>query len=268
MLETELEPIAGIPQLLAMLQAEGRPLAVASNSRLNGVRRSLRITGLTQFFGDRIATADQVAQPKPAPDVYLMAAGLLEAEPASCLAIEDSPTGVRAARAAGMTVIAFTDPAHAFGRQRLADAGTQSSRICAPSLDCWSWHERAYRRRGRLCVRTARRSGYGTRAPAQGSGCSRRQGHGAAGTRGHEHHFRRPRDAVDTGLAALRALPGCAGFTPRESLCATMPFGLLKVKVKREIVTLGVESVDPVNRVGTYVPPATGTPCSTSRAWS
>ncbi|TXG82595.1 MAG: rhodanese-related sulfurtransferase [Sphingomonadales bacterium] len=67
--------------------------------------------------------------------------------------------------------------------------------------------------------------------------------------------FAGPRDAVDTGLAALRALPGCAGFTPRESLCATMPFGLLKVKVKREIVTLGVESVDPVNRVGTYVPP-------------
>lgn len=126
LLETELEPIAGIPQLLAMLQAEGRPLAVASNSRLNGVRRSLRITGLTQFFGDRIATADQVAQPKPAPDVYLMAAGLLEAEPASCLAIEDSPTGVRAARAAGMTVIAFTDPAHAFGRQRLVDAGAHA----------------------------------------------------------------------------------------------------------------------------------------------
>lgn len=126
LLEAELEPIAGIPQLLAVLQAEGHPMAVASNSRLNGVHRSLRITNLSAYFGDRIATADQVANPKPAPDVYLMAARLLGTDPATCLAVEDSPTGVRAARAAGMTVIAFTDPAHAFGAQRLAEAGAHA----------------------------------------------------------------------------------------------------------------------------------------------
>lgn len=68
--------------------------------------------------------------------------------------------------------------------------------------------------------------------------------------------FAGPRDGVDAGIAALRALPGCGGFTPRESVCAAMPFARLKVKLKREIVTLGIPGVDPVNRVGAYVPPA------------
>lgn len=126
LLETELEPIVGIPDLLATLLAAGHAMAVASNSRLSGVQRSLRITGLADYFGNYIATADQVPNPKPAPDVYLMAAQMLGAAPAACLAIEDSPTGVRAARAAGMTVIAFTDPAHAFGAQRLAEAGAHA----------------------------------------------------------------------------------------------------------------------------------------------
>ena len=67
--------------------------------------------------------------------------------------------------------------------------------------------------------------------------------------------FAGTRSGVDAGIAALRALPGCGGFAPREAVCAEMPFGQLKVKVKREIVTLGVEGLDPVNRVGTYVAP-------------
>jgi beta-phosphoglucomutase-like phosphatase (HAD superfamily) len=60
--------------------------------------------GLAASF-DLILGGDQVTNPKPAPDLYLRAAELLDAEPATCIALEDSPTGVASARAAGMFVI-------------------------------------------------------------------------------------------------------------------------------------------------------------------
>ncbi len=63
-------------------------------------------------------------------------------------------------------------------------------------------------------------------------------------------------DAMAQALAALTALPGCAGLAPRFSTAAGMPFARLKVRLKREIVTLGVDGVDPAARVGTYVAPA------------
>jgi beta-phosphoglucomutase-like phosphatase (HAD superfamily) len=66
-----------------------------------------------EFFGDRVFCADSVAQPKPAPDVYLAAARGLNLTPHACLVVEDSVTGVRAASAAGMTVIGFIGGGHA-----------------------------------------------------------------------------------------------------------------------------------------------------------
>ncbi|MBI1217169.1 MAG: rhodanese-related sulfurtransferase [Rhodobacteraceae bacterium] len=64
-----------------------------------------------------------------------------------------------------------------------------------------------------------------------------------------------PRAGIDTVLAHLRALPGCADLTPRESRAAEMPFGRLKVRVKPEIVTLGQSGVDPMAGTGRYVVP-------------
>lgn len=64
------------------------------------------------------------------------------------------------------------------------------------------------------------------------------------------------RDGIDAALAAIRALPGCAGLDWKESLAETMPFGRMKVKLKREIVTMGQPEVDPLARVGNYVAPA------------
>jgi UPF0176 protein len=61
--------------------------------------------------------------------------------------------------------------------------------------------------------------------------------------------------AIDAILAHLRALPGCAGLTAKFSSAATMPFHRTKVRVKREIVTMG-EPVDPLTDAGAYVPPA------------
>ncbi len=64
-----------------------------------------------------------------------------------------------------------------------------------------------------------------------------------------------PRAGIDAVLAHLRALPGCAGLEHKESLAQTQPFARLKVRLKREIVTMGQPDVDPVARVGKYVDP-------------
>ncbi|GAA3704690.1 rhodanese-related sulfurtransferase [Sphingomonas cynarae] len=61
---------------------------------------------------------------------------------------------------------------------------------------------------------------------------------------------------IDTMLAAIRALPGCADLAPKFAETATIPFHRLKVRVKREIVTMGVPDIDPLGDVGTYVAPA------------
>ncbi|WP_299047501.1 rhodanese-related sulfurtransferase [uncultured Tateyamaria sp.] len=65
-----------------------------------------------------------------------------------------------------------------------------------------------------------------------------------------------PRAGVDAVLAHIRALPGCADLDWKESTSATPPFGKMKVRLKREIVTMGQPDVDPAARVGHYVEPA------------
>jgi UPF0176 protein len=61
------------------------------------------------------------------------------------------------------------------------------------------------------------------------------------------------RKGIDAALAAIRALPGCEGLEWKESFADSMPFGRMKVKLKREIVTMGQPDVDPLARVGNYV---------------
>src|SRR3954467_2126296 len=81
------------------------PLGLVSNSPLRFVRRSIELAGFEHFF-DVVLSAHEVAAPKPAPDPYLEACRRLGVEPGpSVVALEDSPTGVAAARAAGLTVI-------------------------------------------------------------------------------------------------------------------------------------------------------------------
>ncbi len=64
------------------------------------------------------------------------------------------------------------------------------------------------------------------------------------------------REGIDAALAAIRALPECDGLEWKESFAGSMPFGRMKVKLKREIVTMGQPDVDPLARVGNYVAPA------------
>jgi len=104
-LEHGVEAMVGARELLERLRKRGTPLGLVSNSPLRFVERSIEIVGLGHHF-DVILSAHEVAAPKPAPDPYLEACRRLGVEPGpSVVALEDSPTGVAAARAAGLTVI-------------------------------------------------------------------------------------------------------------------------------------------------------------------
>ncbi len=100
-----LRPMPGVVALLDALAADGIPCAVASNSVRVWVDEVLQITSMTGKFA-AIATADEVENPKPAPDVYLLAAQKLGVDPTACVAFEDSPRGLAAAHAAGMVTVA------------------------------------------------------------------------------------------------------------------------------------------------------------------
>jgi HAD superfamily hydrolase (TIGR01509 family) len=102
--------------------ARDRAVAVASSAHRAVIDATLAATGLTETFGV-VVSSDEVAHGKPAPDVYLEAARRLGVDPASCLVVEDSLNGVRAARAAGMTVVLVPNEAvpPAPGTHDLAD---------------------------------------------------------------------------------------------------------------------------------------------------
>jgi HAD superfamily hydrolase (TIGR01509 family) len=108
-LASRLTAIGGVRDAL---QRVSLPAAVVSNSRMARVQASVKRAGLQQVFGERIFSAEQVARPKPYPDVYLFAAQQLGVDPARCLVVEDSVAGLNAARAAGMKTIAFVGASH------------------------------------------------------------------------------------------------------------------------------------------------------------
>ncbi|NCT41223.1 MAG: HAD family phosphatase [Alphaproteobacteria bacterium] len=92
---------------------DSHSICVASNGERGNVLKSLNMTGLMPYFHeDHVFTKIQVPRPKPAPDLFLFTAEQMGFEPEQCLIIEDSPTGVRAAVAAGITVIGYTGCAH------------------------------------------------------------------------------------------------------------------------------------------------------------
>jgi HAD superfamily hydrolase (TIGR01509 family) len=101
---TGVEPMPGVRDLLGALHDAGVPVGLATNSGREFATRALRGAGLLERF-DAVVSAEDVEHPKPAPDVYLAAAAAVGADPAACVALEDSETGVAAARAAGMVVI-------------------------------------------------------------------------------------------------------------------------------------------------------------------
>jgi HAD superfamily hydrolase (TIGR01509 family) len=104
-LEHGVEAMVGARELLHSLRLRGTPIGLVSNSPFAFVARSLQLVGFEDHF-DVVLSAHEVAAPKPAPDPYLEACRRLGVVPGpEVVALEDSPTGVAAARAAGLTVI-------------------------------------------------------------------------------------------------------------------------------------------------------------------
>jgi HAD superfamily hydrolase (TIGR01509 family) len=103
-LEAELEPVDGIVEALDAISA---PTCVASSSSHERLRFTLGLTGLLDHFDGRIFSATDVANGKPAPDLFLHAPATLGADPARCAVVEDSVYGVEAARAAGMRAFGY-----------------------------------------------------------------------------------------------------------------------------------------------------------------
>jgi HAD superfamily hydrolase (TIGR01509 family) len=102
--QTELAPVRGVVQALDRIS---EPTCVASNGTHEHLRYTLGLTGLYDRFAGRIFSFQDVAAGKPAPDLFLHAAERMGCSPAGCVVVEDSRSGVHAARAAGMSVLAF-----------------------------------------------------------------------------------------------------------------------------------------------------------------
>jgi HAD superfamily hydrolase (TIGR01509 family) len=101
--------IEGVAEALDSLRL---PACVASSGVPEQIRRKLELTGLLARFGEDLFSATMVARGKPAPDLFLYAAQQLATAPDRCLVIEDSPLGIEAAIAAGMTAIGFCGGSH------------------------------------------------------------------------------------------------------------------------------------------------------------
>ena len=106
----ELRPTPHAAHALTWLRG---PKCVASSSSLDRIRISLETTGLLRFFEPRLFSASDVTRGKPAPDLFLRAAERTGVAPSDCIVVEDSPAGVAAATAAGMTSIGFVGGTHA-----------------------------------------------------------------------------------------------------------------------------------------------------------
>ena len=105
----ELEPVQGAAEAVEVLSAAHIAVCVASQGKLEKTRLSLELTGLRHLFAaGALFSAESVARGKPHPDLFLHAAAAMGASPRECVVVEDTPSGVTAAVAAGMRVFGYT----------------------------------------------------------------------------------------------------------------------------------------------------------------
>lgn len=119
-LQAQITPIPGVIEVITSLTT---PYCVASSGDHEKIRLTLGATGLLKYFESKIFSVVDVERPKPAPDVFLFAANRCGVHPSRCAVIEDTPTGVTAAVAAGM---------HVFGYS----ANTPANRLHAAGAHC------------------------------------------------------------------------------------------------------------------------------------
>jgi len=120
---TDLKEVSGATDFIRRFSSI--PRCIASSSSIDRLHLCLSVLELEAEFGDRVFSADMVARGKPHPDIFLFAAAKLGVSPKTCLVIEDSAGGIKAALAAGMTAVGLTAASHIREGHdlRLRDAG-------------------------------------------------------------------------------------------------------------------------------------------------
>ncbi|WP_286161238.1 HAD family phosphatase [Arthrobacter sp. MYb213] len=107
-LRSSLQAVPGsVEAVTQVVESYGTQIACATGADRAKVEMQLSLTGLTQFFGDRVFSGMECPRSKPAPDVYLTAAAALGVEPEQAAVIEDTVAGVSAGVAAGATVFGY-----------------------------------------------------------------------------------------------------------------------------------------------------------------
>jgi HAD superfamily hydrolase (TIGR01509 family) len=106
--QRDLEPIAGASEAVQRIKAAGLKVCVASQAGLAKTRMTLGLTGLRELFPPHsLFSAQDVARPKPDPALFEHAAAVMNARPSACVVVEDTPSGITAAVAAGMRAIGY-----------------------------------------------------------------------------------------------------------------------------------------------------------------
>jgi HAD superfamily hydrolase (TIGR01509 family) len=119
------EPLSGVRPLLAELRRRGIPYALASSAWPNWIASLLAATSLVGSF-DVIVSRTMVEHGKPAPDIFLYTAERLGVPPEACIVLEDTPTGIAAAKAAGMYAVQMRAASTAFPPLPEADLALES----------------------------------------------------------------------------------------------------------------------------------------------
>lgn len=122
----ELETTCDISTLLKQLTVK---TCVATSGSPDKVKNSLKCTKLNHYFEGHVFTSSEVANGKPAPDLFLFAAKQMGVNPENCLVIEDSPTGIKAALAAKMQVVRYIGASHLKDKNITTDSRSEVSTI-------------------------------------------------------------------------------------------------------------------------------------------
>lgn len=115
----DVRPMPFATEVFAGLHADGRSLAIATSSLAAFAEQAIRLLRIESMV-EALVSGDDVTEGKPDPSIYRLAASRIGAEPATCIAVEDTPAGIAAAGVAGMTCIAI--PHALSARAELADA--------------------------------------------------------------------------------------------------------------------------------------------------
>ncbi len=130
--EYHVKPIEGIIPLIQKLHDKNIPLAIASSSPLDMIEFTTKKFGINEYFTTLISGED-LPHSKPAPDIYLKTAKMLNIAPSDCVALEDSKNGSIAAKSAGMYCIGFANPNS--GNQDLSAANIIVNKITDIDID-------------------------------------------------------------------------------------------------------------------------------------